>query len=130
MPGRVLYDSQNYKAIQNTLLDPDQYNKINGLTRVRFVSDIFALAEGAILSYEYVFDTVMYLKHETMLAPWKVAVKELDRIRSRLLGSDIFHKYQVSARCSSSFRIYMCGYCIIIHSYPLFFYLYFFLSKN
>ena len=99
MPGRVLYDTQNYKAIQNTLLDPYRYKKIYSLTRVRFVSDIFALAEGALLSYEYVFDTVMYLKHETMLAPWKVALNELDRIRSRLLGSDLFEKFQVSARC-------------------------------
>lgn len=90
-----MYEQENWINIQNYLLDKEEYENISVLTRVRVVSDMFSLAEAGILSYQFVFQTIVYLEHEEAYAVWNVAFKEIDKIRSLLLRTDIFKAYQV-----------------------------------
>lgn len=96
----MLYEEENWKSIQKFLLDKDKFKQINVLTRARIVSDMFTLAEAGKLRYEIVFSTMEYLHNEEDIAPWHLALKEFDRIRSRLLGSSsgLFKRYQVNRK--------------------------------
>lgn len=97
---RVNYDSNNWDLIQSFLLDVIEYSKINILTRVRLISDMFALAEAGELLYNFVFRTMNYLTYEEHFQPWKVALEQLDLIRTRLVGTNIFESYQVCLKSS------------------------------
>lgn len=92
---RVHYDAHNWDMIQEYLLEQWSYSKINVLTRVRLISDMFVLAEAGEILYSKLFRTMKYLGHEIYFQPWKVALDEFALIRTRLIGTKVFEAYQV-----------------------------------
>lgn len=96
------YNPDNWKAIQNYLLNPKKYSLFDIATRVRFIHDIFALAEAEKLSYTFLFNTMKYLKHEEHNLPLRVALDEFDILYSRSLRSYNMHRLLKVSRIVSS----------------------------
>lgn len=92
--AHVHYDDNNWSLIQTTLLN--DHLSIDLPSRVRLVTDIFALAEAGILLYDFLFKTMQYLSKENSYSPWAVASTNFYKIRERLFGTSLFIPYQVS----------------------------------
>lgn len=91
------YDEKNWILLQNSLINEQEYNKIDTLSRVQLLADSLALAWNGKLEYTMAFSIVSYLQHETEYLPWKTALSLLGNIDQMLLRTSTYGYFKVSS---------------------------------
>lgn len=95
---RVNYDEKNWILLQNSLINEQEYNKIDTLSRVQLLADSLALAWNGKLEYTMAFSIVSYLQHETEYLPWKTALSLLGNIDQMLLRTSTYGYFKKFVR--------------------------------
>ncbi|XP_008182457.2 aminopeptidase N [Acyrthosiphon pisum] len=91
---RVLYDTQNMKAIICTLNDPTKYETIPLLNRVQLIYDSLSFSKVGDMDYEITFQLLKYLKHETEFTPWFAAFEGLSAINDLMKKTPKYAVFQ------------------------------------
>ncbi|KAL3270362.1 hypothetical protein HHI36_009410 [Cryptolaemus montrouzieri] len=76
-PYRVEYDLRNWDLLGSFLRDPRRFKQIPVFNRMQLIDDICTFAKLGKVSYEFLFDFLIYLEIENRYAPWAAAVKNL-----------------------------------------------------
>ncbi len=92
---RVNYDENNWKLLEQTLANEDDYNKIEVLSRVQLLADSLGLAWIGKLDYERALNIVQYLQHETEYLPWRTGLSSLREIAAMLRRTPAFGYFKV-----------------------------------
>ena len=94
--GVTNYSMENWKLIQKTLLNKNEFTLFDEMSRVGLVHDMFHLSRAGFLKYDLIFETLQYLKFEESQSVWMVVQEELHKIRSNLLQTDLYKFYKVN----------------------------------
>lgn len=89
------YGEQMWKRISQTLLDKQNFMKLDVFSRVQLLSDMYGLAWIGRLNYSFMFETFGFLKYETEYAVWRNAWSILGSLRLMLAGTQLRAAYQV-----------------------------------
>ncbi|XP_028172441.1 membrane alanyl aminopeptidase-like [Ostrinia furnacalis] len=84
---RVKYDSQSLQMIIKALKG-GELEKIHYLNRAKIINDLFAFYFADEVSFSTLNDALLYLQSETDFNVWYAAIRGLNKLRSRYLGTD------------------------------------------
>lgn len=90
------YDEKNWKLLESTLNNEQEYNKIDTINRVQLLVDILGLAWIGEIDYRLAFDVISYLHHEIEYLPWKSALSTIHDVSRMLLRTPTFGYFKVS----------------------------------
>lgn len=93
---RVNYDENNWKLLERTLSDGNEYAQIEKLNRVQIIIDTFGLAWIGKIKYRTALDIVQYLRHETEYLPWKAGLNSLNQIDKILMRTATYGDFKVN----------------------------------
>lgn len=84
---RVLYDTTNYKLIQNEFISGNM-NRIHPYCRSQIIADLQDFTRTDRLPYRRLFDLIAYLKNEKEYAPWASAKSVILELNQNLAASN------------------------------------------
>ncbi|CAF4029007.1 unnamed protein product [Adineta steineri] len=89
---RTKYDSQNFRLILNQL--QSNHTHIPTASRAALIDDIFALSRAALANITDAYELIRYLKNETALVPWTIALAAMNQQELLLGAHDILADVQ------------------------------------
>ncbi|XP_017059737.2 thyrotropin-releasing hormone-degrading ectoenzyme [Drosophila ficusphila] len=92
-PVRVLYDMDNWQLISEALLH--DHNQIPEAGRAQLVDDALALAWSGQMEYNTSIGVIKYLKSETSVSVWQMAIKNFEKIHNIMRLSTGYRIFKV-----------------------------------
>lgn len=108
---RVHYDDKNWNEIKKAL-NSSNFGGIHHLTRAQIVDDLFHLTEAGYLKYDFLMETLEFLKEEEEYVVWKAVINGFDKLSFKLPQGDI-EKFRTSFKVRSLNKLLPCSKLLI-----------------